>query len=522
MKDIQIGNLPTGEPFKGRKSQSTPSGKPVSPGKDEFRSSQKQMKDISGDEMKKFWEDSQKITEVVKITSELSTTPMVSPDVAGWKSKLTREGRTNCFVKIPMPDDSNKMLVIPLQNHAGQDYGKPALVDFDKGVVGIPDVKAFGDAQGFKFAKSPDKKTTYIYNFNSTRFDVYDEKLKKTDQVDLSGIDSSFGKMRDFVCTDSANYVFVSDKDFDNGYLIALDPGTNKMKWKQKFDSVMENEIARSPDGNIYVAMGSLDDGKGVIQVFSPDGKKLKKFKGLEDPRNMVFGNDGSVYINDHRNIRCLDLQKKGKLSSKGKLPKEIWGEKGDFERFELSENGKSLIAIDEKSGFYRSHGMVKFDSQTGKVLWKRDRFGDNYIDHKIVNGEIYLLTAPEKGTNITQRSVRMTKLDMDGKVTWEGTLPTGIDEYEIGKRNAVTKNGNFVFGGWDGNLHCLHPRKEGESEKTIEEALLIGSKENLEFRDADESSGKTDTDGKTDPTIELHEKYVDIGGVRLERKSEK
>lgn len=523
MTDIQIGNLPPGDSFQGRKGQSTSSGKPVVPGKDEFRSSrkeQKEIKNISGDEMNKFWEDSQRITEAVRVTSELSTTPMLSPDVAGWKAKLSGEGRANCFVKIPMPDDSNKMLVIPLQNHAGRNFGKPALVDFEKGVVGFPDVKAFGNAQGFKFAKSPDKKTTYFYNFNSTRFDVYDEKLKKTDEVDLSGIDSSFGKMRDFVCTDSANYVFVSSTNFENGYLIALDPGTNKMKWKQKLNSILINNITEGPDGNIYIAEGSHDDGDGAIQVFSPNGEKVKQFKGLDDPHRIVFGNDGSVYTKDNVTLRCLDLQKKGKLTPKGKLPGEIWSEEGDFERFELSEDGKSLIAVDNKGGFHRSHSMVKFDSGTGKVLWERDGYGDCYIDHKIVNGEIHLLTAPEKGTNITQRSVKMTKLDMDGNVTWEGVLPVKIDEYEMGKINAVTKNGDFTFGCQNGNFYCLHPRKEGESEETIGKAIFIGSKETIKLGDAGESAGKTEINGKIDPTIELHDKYVDIGGVRLNRKS--
>jgi len=515
MKDIQVGNLPPVGPLHGKKGQTAYSGRHIAPGKDEFKSSPKTMKNISGNEIKKFWKDSQDVTEAVRVASRYPTTPMVSMDGAGWKSKLTDEGRTNCYVKIPMPDDGNSLLVIPLQNHAGQDYGKPVLIDFDKGVVDTPDVSVFGDAQGFKFAKSPDKKTTYIYNFNSTRIDVYDEKLQQTAQVDLSKIDDSYGKIRDFYCTDSANYAFVSDKDFKNGWLIALDPATNKMKWKHKFDSVMENEISQGPDGTVYMAMGSLDDNDGTIHAFSPDGKKLKKFKGMNDPRHIVFADDGTTYLYDHRKIRCVDLKKKTRLSLKGKVPGEIWSGEGDFERFELSKDGKSIIAADKKRGYHRSHGLVKFDAKTGEVLWEREKYGDYYIDHKIVNDEIYLLTAPEKDTNMNKRTVKMAKLDMDGNVKWEGALPFGIDEYEIGKRNAVANNGNFVFGGWDGNFYCLHPPKKGESEETIREALLVGSKERVQFREAKESP----EEGRPDPKIEVHEKFVDIGGVKLDRK---
>lgn len=482
---------------------------------DKFQHAAQSMKQLDSDAVKKFFDDSKNATEAVKAHSHYKPIPRLNETAAGWQVSMMGQGGTNCYMKVPL-SDKNKMLVVPLENHMGGAYAKPAVIDFEKGVVGIAEVQPFGDSQGLNYSQSADNRELYIFNRSGTRIDSYDENLKPTGSIDLLPIDGDLEHILAFTPASSGHYVFASKKHFGPGILMALDPQTGKPRWQKDSKNTFVFGIKEGPDKNIYMVMGDSMDSKPSIEVYNPDGKLLKKFTGFKDPHQLTFTPDGNALITDNRQLKKLRIKDKGILS-KSIQPKEMWSVKGDFRRFHISDDGKYVFAADTKSGYSRSHGLMKINMETGEVEWNREKFGENYIDHKIVGDEICLLTSSED-----RKTSKMVRLDMNGNETWEGSTPGVIDEYEIGKIDAVSGTGHFLVGGReDGHLTCLRPRQQGEDEKSIEGRISIKDRmmekalESVE----DKTAGTETEKAEPEQGLEIHDNFVVIGGVKLEKK---
>jgi len=472
---------------------------------------------ISPEAIDKFWKEAKNAKEAIKLHSRFRPTPLVNDNTAGWQTSLVGQGGTNCFMKVPLEDD-RKTLVIPLQNCGGGNYGKTVVVDSEKGVVDMPDVKPFGDAQGLRYEKSADGRKTYIFNWNSTKIEEFDGNLKKTNTIDLLSIDKDLEKIQKFAPASSGHYVFVSKKNFGSGVFMALDPKTGKARWSKDFESTFVNDVKEGPDGNIYLVMGGFRETKSSIQVFSPGGKKLKEFTGTDDPGHLTFMDDGTVLVADDRSLKRLDLKIKG--SGKKKRGKELWSVKGDFRNIQVSPDGKSVYAADTKSGFHRSHGLAKVDAKTGNVEWNREKYGESFIDCRVIGDNIHLVTSTED-----RKTTKMTILNPDGKEIWEGSTKTVVDEYEIGMKNVVRPDGSFVFGGReDGSLYCMHPKKDGETAAAIKDGLSIDEQIMKKAKEtiADQDGPEGRKNSEPAPVVEDHESFIVVGGVRLDKKRDK
>ncbi|MCD4782367.1 MAG: PQQ-like beta-propeller repeat protein [Candidatus Eremiobacteraeota bacterium] len=472
---------------------------------DKFEPSSGKMKNLTSDIAKALMDKSQQTSEISKIRSGISLSPVVFAKSAGWKALISGRDGTNCLIKIPMSEDSDNMLVLPFKNHARQDYGAPVLINFNKGIKAFPDVTPFGDKQGFMFAKSPDKKITYLYNSNSAKIEVFDESLNKTNTIDFSSIPHHH-KIRDFISTDKANYAFVSSKHFTRGFLVALDPITNKHKWTKEFDKVIsERQMIEGPDGNICLAMGYYHNDDPSLHVFTADGDKVGKIPLENRVHEMTFRKDGLLIYNvDGYPHGSPKLKAKALKFSGGKSvgSRDKWGVKEDYRSFQFSNDEKSLFAVAPKKNSNAGYSLVKINTDTGKVEWKRDKYTELFIDYKVVNDEIYLLTSDED-----KRNVVMTKLDSNGNTIWEDSVPSEIGEYNIGKNNCISSKGDFIFGCNDGNLYCLHPKKEGETEQTIQKAISV------------KNEVIQDTKNAKKEEIRVQDDFVVIGGIKLERK---
>ncbi len=516
MSDIRINrfaNISSSTGVSKKRSKSKNPSLPV----DQFKHTSGNSNPLDRKAVDKFFEESKNAAEAIKKHSHYKPIPRMGDNSAGWQVSLMNQAGTNCFMKVPMSDE-NKMLVVPLENHGGGSYAKPVVVDFEKGIVDVPDVKPFGYSQGLRYAQSPDRKSSFIYNFNETRIDSYDENMKPTGSINLSAIDGNLEKIRDFTATDTANYIFAPRKGFETALFMSVDPKTGKTLWKKEFkENTMSNDIKEGPDGNIYLVMGGFQDRKSSIEVYTPDGKLLKKFRGLEDPESLTFTPDGNALVKDKGKLTFVQIKdKNGKLIS-GTMAKKLWSVKGDFGRVQVTPDGKYAISADKKRGFYRSHGLMKINIETGKVEWEREKMGEHYADHKVVGNEIFLITSTED-----RKTTRMTRLGMDGKEKWVGSIQTEMDEYDIGMQDAVSDNGHFVIGGLqDGNLSCMHPIRNGEDSKSIErslattERLIDKAKESV----AESSETVSEEQEKPEPTMEIHDDFVVIGGVKLDKK---
>lgn len=483
---------------------------------DEFQYTSGTNEQLDKDAIKKFFDDSKNATEAMKIHSHYKPVPKLNETAAGWQMSMMSQGGTNCFMKVPL-SDKNKMLVIPLENHMGGAYNKPAVVDFEKGVLGIADVQPFGDSQGLNYSQSADNRELYIFNRTGTRIDSYDENLKSTGSIDLLPIDGDLEHILAFTPASSGHYVFATKKNFGPGILMALDPQTGKPRWQKDSKNTFVFGIKEGPDKNIYMVMGDSMDSKPSIEVYNPDGKLMKKFTGFKDPHQLTFTPDGNALITDNRHLKKLRIKDKAGILSKSIQPKEMWSVKGDFRRFHISDDGKYVFAADTKSGYSRSHGLMKINMETGEVEWNREKFGENYIDHKIVGDEIFLLTSSDD-----RKTTKMVRLDMNGNETWEGSTPGVIDEYEIGKIDAVSDTGHFLVGGReDGNLTCLRPRQQGEDEDSIKSRISIKEKLMEKAQESVNSDNpQTGSDeAKPEQGLEIHDNFVVIGGVKLDKK---
>lgn len=480
--------------------------KPAIP-EDKFEPSSNSLKSLTSDISNALLNKSQRASAISKIILKIPATPAVFTKSAGWKAPVLGQGRTNCFVKIPMPDDSDNMLVFPIKYPSGQDYGTPVLVNFNKGKTAFPDITPFGDAQGFEFAKSPDNKTTYIYNSNSTKIEVFDESLKKTATIDLSS-NPRYGKIRDFISTDKANYVFISSKRFAKGFLVALDPITNKPEWTKEFDKIIsDRQMIEGPGGNIYLAMGYDSDDDPSLHIFTADGDKSGKVPLENKINEMTFRKDGLLIYNvDGHPEESPKLKAKMLKDSGGKSVKfkDKWEIEENYRDFQFSKDEKSLFAVDTSCVPYRSHKLVKINADTGEVEWKRDKDDELFINYRVVNDEIYLLTSGRDKKNVV-----MTKLDSNGDTLWEDSVPLEIDEYDIGKKDSINSKGDFIFGCNDGNLYCLHPKKKGETKQTIQKAISV----------KDEVIQESKSKKAGEKEIRVQDDFVVIGGIKLERK---
>jgi len=173
-------------------------------------------------------------------------------------------------------------------------------------------------------------------------------------------------------------------------------------------------------------------------------------------------------------------------------------------DKFEPSVDKESLFAVDSKQNSPAGYSLVKINTETGRIEWKRERYTEKFIDYRVVNNEINLLTA-----NKDQNSVTMTKLDSQGNILWEDTLPMKAGENNIGTMNCISDRGDFIFGCDDGNLYCLHPKMEGETKETIREKI------------AEKSDEHPDANNKEEEKITIQDDSVVIGGVKLKRNKE-
>lgn len=490
--------------------------------KESFSSDERTFKNITSNQIKKFWEASDEASKEGKIRSLYPQLSVISEKSAGWKASLTGttgsgfgQLGTNCYVKVPLENDQG-VLVIPLQNHSGGSFGKAVVAHGEKGITTLPDILPFGSSQSLCLSKSPDGKTIYMTDWTYPTIKVYDEQLKQTATIDLASLDKDFNKLMKLKNGGNADYVYMRPDDFSSGkgFFAALDTATHDLKWSKKFNASFTDGIFEDKDGNVYLLLEEKEgkEKKHVIHMYSPDGKEKGNI-GIEgDPSQIVFHDDGTMIVNLGRNgIKALTPSQKdsGSFSEKWKT-KDM-----NLSNLQISKDGKSLYAVDLCDGFYRSHILVKIDLNTGNVDWVDKHFGEHFIDYRLINDDIYIVSSSED-----RQKTNLKILDPSKKILWQDTVNSGeIDEYDEGQRNVVTPKGEFVFGERKGgNLYFLHPKKPGENEESIMLGLFDPEKEAESLKNV--LLGDDDENPQAEKqVIDNESNFIIIGGVRVEKK---
>jgi outer membrane protein assembly factor BamB len=459
-----------------------------------------------------FWEKSKQLADARAIQRQAPASAFITGNSAGWKAQVLGAGGTNCYAKVPIDDSS--VLVIPLQNHGGGAFGKPVVASTDKGIIAFPDVHPFGSSQGLGLAKSAGGERIYLFNQSESTIKIYNRELKEEATIDFSSLDPGYGAVKNLTSTPEADYAFLKPRtlDMDGGYLVALDPVTHAPKWTKKFDSLFSDGIYVGPSGTVFLPI-TEDIGKpsgSVVHAYAPDGKELGTMRMADRVGDAAFLPDGTVVVNQGRKgVKALAPARVGTLTV------EKWALKDkNYCNFQSTSDGSALYAVDPCDGFYRSHILVKLDSRTGAVLWERKAFGEHFIDMRLVNGDLCLITSSED-----RQTTHLRKLDSEGNIIWEDSLKTGeIDEYTEGMRECITPRGDFIFGGrQDGNLWFIHPRKQGETEESIQERLDRPKEILDELRESGPETGQDKL------TLEIADDgdYLVVDGVKLHKRKE-
>jgi hypothetical protein len=165
-------------------------------------------------------------------------------------------------------------------------------------------------------------------------------------------------------------------------------------------------------------------------------------------------------------------------------------------------------------SGFFRCHILKGIDPESGQTLWERKRLGERYVNHRVLDDRVCLVTTVQDQGN---SEVRMTHLDLQGNVLWEASLPGEFDEYETAGRNTITARGEFILGGNDGSLHFVRPRRAEDTEDGLRAGLDLTDKVVSETMNAvRQAQARPEPQA---PRIRESAQDIVIGNVRLDKR---
>jgi hypothetical protein len=435
------------------------------------------------------------------------------------KSKVMPDAAVHCCVKIPLDDGSGNTLVIPFYNWAGEDYGKPVVYNDRQGIIGaVNHIPLSESAQGLSHARSPGGERIYIYNTNSSKVNVYDKILKNLAEIDFIGINPDAQKIKFFTCGKQANYAFLGPEKLgsEKGYFFAIDKDTNNVLWSHEFDTVFSRGAFEAPDGGVCLSLGTWEKDEPKLLRFNSRGEKEQEISLPSGPNDIIYRDDGTMIVSVGGKIRNRALSSLKPASGRKNKFESLaqWSifEK-ELENFQFSPDQKSLYTVDPKPGFHRSHGILKIDSHTGQVEWKRERYGELIINYRVIGDDIYILTSGEE-----KKRILMTRLNAKGEETWQDSIPGQIDEYDEGKTTTINERGEFIFACADGNLYHVSPKKGDE---TAELVLSRLKKSRFDERRSAlmEQMEKENEQGASSPKIQETEDFVDIDGIKLEKR---
>ncbi len=325
----------------------------------------------------------------------------------------------------------------------------------------------------------------------------------------------------------------------------ALDPKDGSVKWDFNM-AIRGGNPSFAKDGTVF---SQYDDD---LFVMKPNGGKKFRYR-INDYMHSV------AYVDD-KGAALLQTKDKG-IVAVSPAGKEMWRAAGtSVKYFEaepqhvFTQSGKTLTARDRMSGKvlwekpfegYSAEGAVKgklfiqkyqgiacLDTADGSVKWEKDFPGDSRIRHIGDDGTIYTgsgdkkIEALDPETGNAKWSVKTSEdalygnekmgskgilfindkknvygLDInDGKVKFKFASPNGVSSFQ------VSPAGDLVYVR-DENTNTINAVEVPDPERMAKE-----------INDSIEAELK-DSKKEPDAGIEVGEKFVDIGGVRLERK---
>ena len=442
-----------------------------------------------------------------KVKTHFSPEPYLSENSAGWKTSMKSGIDANSFFKVPLKKQGS-VLVVPIKNDKADKWGKSVIINSREGVEDLPDVLPPGYAKNIGYSQTTGGNRTFIYNKFSTEVMEYDENLSRMNSFDLKTMVPDGEVVNGFLAGSKGCYALVG-KDNQENTLVAFDPKTGEKMWSKDYGYASLKDFKEGPDGNIYLSMQLYFD-RNAIMVFSPRGKKLREF-GVEKPGEFEFAGIGKALICEDGELQAVSLRRKSPLRSKKVGARQFWSIDGDFHNLRISSDGNHAFAIDRMMVPGRRHSLCKIDLKTGKKVWQRDKYDENFIDYREINGKIHLVTSNSDGSE-----TRMTILDENGKETWQDTAKVSLDEKDTGTGNVVTPDGNFILGDKnDGTVYFLRPRQPGDTKEQIEQEISIEQRYMKEsLNELESETGEISHEKQ----VEDQGSYIIIGGVKLRK----
>jgi DNA-binding beta-propeller fold protein YncE len=121
-------------------------------------------------------------------------------------------------------------------------------------------------------------------------------------------------------------------------------------------------------EGNIW----TTDNGSGLVEQFTPDGKPLRKLEGFKSPDDLVFGSNGDIYVADAGAAKIVRHNRGGKVISS-------WGGSGTKPGEFKTLHG---LAIDNQDRVYaadRGNDRVQVFDRDGKFAAEWKGFGNPF-----------------------------------------------------------------------------------------------------------------------------------------------
>jgi dipeptidyl aminopeptidase/acylaminoacyl peptidase len=131
-------------------------------------------------------------------------------------------------------------------------------------------------------------------------------------------------------------------------------------------------QIAWSPAGDRFAAVGRLDERTQQVAIFAPDGRALARYPFAGGVERILWSPDGGV-------LACA-VQPLAQNSASGSAPGDIWlisGE-GEPQRVELPEH-RRVVPLSWTDG--RQVAIAGYDATSGEfALWVVSRTGRNVV----------------------------------------------------------------------------------------------------------------------------------------------
>lgn len=441
-----------------------------------------------------------------KLQEQLHCRPVLSAHSAGWRAALLEPGFPSEYEKIFRTDGD--VLFLPLKSNVGTFPGisTPLLLGREAGILERTKGSTPDQEYALRVRQTPDGTRTYITDGCSTHIKSYDEKMNRLGDYDLAALSSDYQGVHDFACGPTANYAFILPKqgaENSRDYLATLEPLTNKPLWIRELKLPARKGIFAAPDGTVYATVGR--DDKKYLEIFTKNGEQKGMLEIPDYPRDVVFvGRDTMIIADNVAGVKAINPSrlKPGHYSTRWEISDRL------YENFQFSRDGKYLYGMD--NGWSRNR-VAKIDARTGHIEWELKDPDSHLLDFRVIDDELYLFAE-----GLKPDVAIMKKLDANGKVIWEDSIPASrIERWHGG---SITPQGDFVFETReDGCLYFLHPRLESDTEENILQKLRKPDDIMKNFRDV--LARRRATPAPQAEGIEDMDSFIVIDGVKMEKR---